>query len=64
MRLGAAAGLGLVEQPVDLGQLLEHVGAVLRELGGTDIQPERTGGASRGDSIGLPFRLTAGWHER
>ena len=30
---GASAGLGLVEQALDLGELLEHRGAVLGELG-------------------------------
>ena len=45
MRSVAAAGLGLVEQLVDLGELLEHVGPVLAELfaAGVDLRAQRRG---------------------
>ena len=43
---GAAAGRGLVEQRVDDGELLEHVGAVLGELLARGVDHDRNGGAS------------------
>ena len=45
---GPAAGLGLVEQAVDLGELLEHRGAVLGELGRARVER----GAERGREQG------------
>jgi hypothetical protein len=57
---GAAAGLGLVEQRVDLLQLLEHGGAVLRELRCSDVEAGSEGrGEERrlhGAAIPLAFR--------
>jgi hypothetical protein len=45
---GAAARLGLVEQPVDLGELLDHRGAVLGEFGCARVER----GAQRGREQG------------
>jgi hypothetical protein len=48
--LGAAARFGFDVQAVDLGQLLEHGGAVFRELGAARVQ---AGADRRGEQGGL-----------